>query len=261
MNTLNTTVLAAPTFERKIVSPQKRQWRQRYPWQAFASALGIEIAVVGLFIAWMATHPPKLPETIVPLAIELLPAPELEKPLAPTPATPPTPKSQPMQTVRPPPRTTVQHLATATPPAPLPTQTPAVATLPNTPVATAPAPTATTPAVANASVHQPAPSVPAQPPSTPSVDPAVAYNAKLAAAVQTAFEVPVAAEALGFKGRARVEFTLHDGAVSAIRVVQTSGLGAADRAAIRAVQSASYPAPPPELRGKEGTYHIWVACL
>lgn len=98
-------------------------------------------------------------------------------------------------------------------------------------------------------------------PAVPVLDPTIAYNAKLAAAVQAAFEVPATAAALNFKGRTRVEFNLLDGVVSAIRVVQASGLGATDRAAIKAVQTASFPPPPQALQGKSGTYQIWVACL
>jgi periplasmic protein TonB len=87
------------------------------------------------------------------------------------------------------------------------------------------------------------------------------YNAKLTAAVQAAFEVPLAASSLGFKGRARVEFNLQDAQVLAPRIVQTSGLGAVDRAAIKAVLAAKYPQPPSSLQGKNGLYQIWVACF
>ena len=107
------------------------------------------------------------------------------------------------------------------------------------------------------------PSTPTQTPpiASPTVDPALAYNVKLAAAVQAAFEVPGSAKALAFKGRARVEFTLHEGMASAIRVIQGSGLGAVDRAAIKAVESATFPLPPVELKNKVGTYQIWIACF
>lgn len=100
---------------------------------------------------------------------------------------------------------------------------------------------------------------PPAPESTPP-DLSAAYNAKLTQAVQMAFEVPAVAESLNFKGRTRIEFSLHNGVVSASRVVQSSGLGAVDRAALKAVQTANYPAPPPSLQGKDGTYQIWVAC-
>ena len=88
----------------------------------------------------------------------------------------------------------------------------------------------------------------------------MAYNVKLAAAVQAAFVVPGPAAALGFKGRARVEFHLRDGVVSNAKIIQGSGLGAVDRAALKAVEMASFPVPPTALVGKEGVYQIWVAC-
>jgi protein TonB len=109
------------------------------------------------------------------------------------------------------------------------------------------------------------------PPQTPaplpaatsqSIDPAIlaAYNAKLTAAVQAAFRVPGTAADIGFKGRVRIEFTLRSGVVMNVRVDVPSGLGAVDRAAVRAVQTANYPLPPQVLLGKDGTYQIWVAC-
>jgi len=33
-----------------------------------------------------------------------------------------------------------------------------------------------------------------------------------------------------------------------------------DRAALKAVELAAFPAPPAALAGKEGVYQIWVAC-
>jgi len=112
---------------------------------------------------------------------------------------------------------------------------------------------------APAPLPQPPAAAPVNPPA-PVVDPALAYNAKLAAAVQAAFVVPGPAAALGFKGRARVEFHLRDGIVSNAKIIQASGLGAVDRAALKAVEMASFPVPPPALVGKEGVYQIWVAC-
>ena len=142
-------------------------------------------------------------------------------------------------------------------PTPVPSPAPELSSVSNPePVVTVPTPTSV---LAVKSAPPPPPTL-AQPAAT-AVDPAVAYNAKLAVAVQAAFEVPATAAALNFKGRARVEFNLLDGLVSAIRVVQPSGLGVADRAAIKAVQTASFPTPPPALQGKLGTYQIWVACL
>jgi TonB family protein len=217
------------------------------PWQAFASALGLEVGVLVAVMAWVETHPPTPIETVVPLLIETLVSPvpeklpEPEKPKAMPLVQMPSPK--PVTQVTPPP---------APQPVPVTPIAPIAARL-SEPVA---APVVAGPSSAFAS---PVPTVVA--PVVPVVDPAPAYNAKLSAAVQAAFEVPATAAALGFKGRTRVEFSLRDGVVSAIRVVQGSGLGAADRAAIKAVQAAVYPPPPPALQGKEGSYQIWVACF
>ena len=93
----------------------------------------------------------------------------------------------------------------------------------------------------------------------PLVDPALAsYTGKVKAAVQAAVVYPPAAIALGFRGRARVEFKLRDGVPSQANVIAASGMGLVDRAALQSVQTANYPAPPPSLRGKEETYQLWV---
>jgi periplasmic protein TonB len=107
-----------------------------------------------------------------------------------------------------------------------------------------------------------APSAP-PPPTAASIDPAIlgAYDAKLTAAVQAAFHAPSTAADMNFKGRVRIEFNLRDGVVTNVRVDVPSGLGAVDRAAVKAVQMASYPLPPQVLLGKDGTYQIWVACI
>lgn len=242
---MNTSV----TLETFVLPSRPRQSRR---WLALGSALGIEAAVVGIFIAWMATHPPQQPETVVPLTLELPPVTALVQEKPPAPPLQPT-----LPMVKQLPRTAVaQTSAPQATPATLPvTDTPTTAAVTPMPAPSLPV-TATTPS------HPPAPPpAPAQPPPAPTIDLAAAYNAKLAAAVQAAFEVPAAAEALGFKGRTRVEFSLRDGAVAGIRVVQTSGLGAADRAAVKAVQSANYPPPPAGLLSKDASYQIWVACL
>lgn len=244
------TLVSLKSLESFVLPARPRQSRQ---WQALGSALGIEAAVVGLFIAWMATHPPQQPETVIPLTLELPPVTAQRQEKPPEPTVHPT-----LPTAKQPPRTALpqpsaRQASPATSPAP---------DLPTTPTPTQiPAPSL--PVTAMAPSHPPAapPPAPVQPPPAPAVDLAAAYNAKLAAAVQAAFEVPAAAEALGFKGRTRVEFSLRDGAVAGIRVVQTSGLGAADRAAVKAVQSANYPPPPAGLPSKDASYQIWVACL
>jgi protein TonB len=199
--------------------------------------------VIGVLMAWLAAHTPEPTETAVPLSIETLAAPAVKKPREPEKIKPPP--------VVPPIKPLVRAV-TPTPPAPVPTPVVAAVT---PPVSAAPSPiAAAAPAPATA-----APAVPAPAPTAANVvDPAQAYNAKLTAAAQAAFEVPGAVTALSFKGRARVEFNLRDAVASSIHIVQTSGLGAMDRAALKAVQNAAFPQPPASLQGKELRYQIWV---
>jgi periplasmic protein TonB len=230
-------------------------------WQAFASALGLEAAVLGIAIAWLVTHPPQPPEKIVPITIDAVVEPAVQKPVAPEPEKikPPPPVMRPL----PVPVPAVKPIARMQPP-PTPQGAPARASVPApspVPVQDAVAPPPSPPTAYTVPAAATPPPLAPPPPVAAAVDPSPAYNAKLAAAVQAVFEVPAAAAALSFKGRTRVEFSLRDGVVSAARVIQTSGLGAADRAAIKAVQAAVYPPPPPALQGKENSYQIWVACL
>jgi protein TonB len=51
---------------------------------------------------------------------------------------------------------------------------------------------------------------------------------------------------------------LRDVAVSQIRLLAASGIGLIDRAALQAVQNAVYPEPPPELKGSDHVYQVWV---
>ncbi len=216
-------------------------------WTSLGSALLIELGLVGALMVWVLMNPPQELQEVIPLVMSMLEEPKVEKPLPPK---PPEVKPPPM------PAKVVPQLKTPVPTNPVPAEVrpveeptpPAVAkpTAFSTPIATPPPP------------QPPAPVVASPPP--PSVDPAIAYNSKLAAAVQAAFVVPGPASALGFKGRARVEFHLRDGVASYAKIIQPSGLGAVDRAALKAVEVAAFPAPPTALAGKEGVYQIWVAC-
>jgi protein TonB len=217
----------------------------RRQWQAFGSALGLELAVIAVLMAWLAARTPTVPDVVVPLSIESLVMPAPEKPREPE-------KVKPPQVV--PPVKPLVRAVTATPPAPVPTPAVAAATPPLFP---APSPIAA-PTAPAAPVATAVPAMPVVPPTANVVDPALAYNAKLTAAAQAAFEVPGAVTALGFKGRARLEFNLRDAVASAVHIVQSSGLGAMDRAALKAVQNAAYPQPPASLQGKELRYQIWV---
>ena len=213
------------------------------PWLAFGSAIAIEMTVVLALLAWLAMRPTQVPDKTVPITIEVAtPAITEEPPKPPEPAKPKPLPPLPKPVAR-----------VVTPPVPVPQVVPVPTPLP---VAQAPSPVQAAATPSNPPAQPPAPApAPTQPPT---VDPAPAYNAKIAAAAQTALEVPGTVTALNFKGRARVGFKLRDGVVSGIVMIQSSGLGAMDRAATKAVQTANYPAPPAALQGKEIAYEIWV---
>lgn len=114
-------------------------------------------------------------------------------------------------------------------------------------------------------VNEPAPFVekPVTPPP-PAANPArneallADYTSKIRAAVQAALVYPRAAEELGYTGRVRVEFRLHNGHPSDARIVQSSKVSMFDRAALQAVQAASYPTPPDFLQGQSRLFQVWV---
>jgi periplasmic protein TonB len=117
--------------------------------------------------------------------------------------------------------------------------------------------TSTQPPLTAASAAVPVP--PVQPTSAANTDPSPAYKSQLTAAAQAAFQVPGTVVALSFKGRTRVGFKLTDQTVSGVTLVQSSGLGAMDRAALAAVQTAQYPKAPAELRDRLLAFEIWVS--
>ena len=218
--------------------PSSKKSNPKGIWSSLGSALLIELALVGVAVGWVIMHPHEEIVQVMPLVMSMLDAPK--EVLAPLPKPPKVQEIQPKVKAAVPVVPAVPEVRPPEEPAP-----PVVAK----PTAfSAPAP-----------LPQPPAAAPVNPPA-PVVDPALAYNVKLAAAVQAAFVVPGPAAALGFKGRARVEFHLRDGIVSNAKIIQASGLGAVDRAALKAVEMASFPVPPPALVGKEGVYQIWVAC-
>jgi len=207
-------------------------------WASAMSALALEFGLVGIAIVWVIMHPPEDMPQVVPLVMSMMDAPKEVIPKPPEP--PKLPVVVPQTKTLPP----VVQVA----PERRPIEEPAPPMVAKATAFSAPPP-----------VAQPALAAPSMP-TPPAVDPAIAYNLKLAAAVHAAFVVPGPASALGFKGRARIEFQLKDGVVSNLKILQTSGLGAVDRAALKAVEVAVFPAPPSALLGKEGIYQIWVAC-
>ncbi|NMW22067.1 MAG: TonB family protein [Chlorobiaceae bacterium] len=89
-------------------------------------------------------------------------------------------------------------------------------------------------------------------------DPLTEYAAKVKAAVQEAIEYPAAANNMRTKSRARVEFSLRDGLQQNPHIIVSSGLSVFDHAAIRAVEIARYPLPPPLLSGQTKLFQVWV---
>lgn len=220
-------------------TPTSKKSNPKGFWSSLGSALLIELALVGVVVVWVIIHPQEEIVQVMPLVMSMLDAPKQVQPppLKPTKVPEIQPKVKAVVPVLP----AVPEVRPPEEPAP---------------------PVVAKPTAFSAPAHLPQPpaAAPVNPPA-PVADPALAYNVKLAAAVQAAFVVPGPAAALGFKGRARVEFHLRDGIVSNAKVVQASGLGAVDRAALKAVEMASFPVPPPALVGKEGVYQIWVACF
>jgi TonB family protein len=77
-------------------------------------------------------------------------------------------------------------------------------------------------------------------------------------AVRAASHMPEAAVRQHREGRARVAFTYMDGFVQAASVVQSSASRLLDDAALRAVRTAQYPAPPPQARGHRLSMLVWI---
>jgi protein TonB len=78
------------------------------------------------------------------------------------------------------------------------------------------------------------------------------------AAIQAALRYPESARMAGMAGRTRVTFQYHDGEVSGVTLVTSSGSGMLDRAALAAVREAAYPKPEPALAGKTLNEQLWV---
>jgi protein TonB len=84
------------------------------------------------------------------------------------------------------------------------------------------------------------------------------FAARLKAAIQAAVAYPFAARNMGYQGQARVEFMFRDGVSSQVHIVQSSGSGMIDQAAIAAVANAPVPLLPDSLKGKSMTYQVTV---
>ena len=215
--------------------PQGMSARTR--WQAFGMAAAIEAAVVVAVLGGAARHLQR--EEPAVLTINLM-APT-------TPPVAPPPRAKPDV---PPPRTkslSLPEVALPVVPEPSPTPLPPVASPPPVAVAHNVEPVA-------------APAAPAPTPTpAASAAPSAEYIARVRAAVQGAFEYPMAAKAQDFKGRTRVAFNLTDTHPGSARVIVSSGMSIVDRAALRAVEAASYPPPPEALSHVDQAFEVWVS--
>ena len=209
------------------------------PLQALGLALLVElILLAGMAIIFVNTRT-VTPKTSAPVALTIVTEPTPPAPIAkPVPLPPqPKPKVTPIHQAKP-------HPSKPTPPVPAPA--------PPVPLAQAPSPTAFSVPVTPPAPPQPPPVV------TSRVDLHAEYADRVRAAVQAAVYYPAAAVAMHFSGRVQVAFQLHDGIPGETRIMTSSGLGIIDRAALQAVQTARYPAPPDDLRGHDLSYQVWV---
>ena len=103
-------------------------------------------------------------------------------------------------------------------------------------------------------------SLPAKPVEPPRLDASVSdsFKGSVRAAVQAAVVYPPSARMTHIVGRAKVAFNYQDGRVSNLSIVTSSGFNTLDAAAQRAVEAASYPAPPAEFVGKPLHFEVWV---
>lgn len=222
------------------MSTMTRPSNKGHALQAFGMAALIEggiVAVAVMLLAGALAHKPPAE----PVAITLADEPPPEKKEEPKPE-PPLPVPQPKL------KTPVKLAEHKPQPAPEPEAPP---------LAQAPSPIASTP---NA-FTEPAPPPPA-PPAPPANHPDLqaTYDAKVKGAVNTWHNAhyPPAASTMHFAGKTQIEFHLRDGVVSGVKIMTSCGVGLFDQSSIAAVQGASYPEAPAELRGHDNLYQIWV---
>ncbi|MEX8518229.1 MAG: energy transducer TonB [Leptothrix sp. (in: b-proteobacteria)] len=223
---------------------------QRRRFQAFGAAMALEAVLLGGLLSWVAARPataqlPAVLLDIAPAQVAEKVLPKISLPVQ-KPKQQPTPvQPKPVALVKPqlPQPEPVKPVTAPPPQAPVvPTAEPA----PPVPVAVpAPAP----------AVTPPAPPPPAQPVA---IGPSDEYKASVTAAVQAAFSYPPAAAQMGYHGRVRVAFTLQDAHPSGPRILVSGGMQMIDRAALRTVLVASYPAAPRNLVGTAINFEVWI---
>lgn len=214
--------------------------------EAFVVSFVIEALVLAAIAGWLAHHEsnqePKPPAPVRIMIAPATPAPPAPTPAPPVKATAPEKPAVPLKQSIVKPR--IQKISQ--PKAELPKAVPPAADQADTPV-THPDPV---PDKAPAAAAPPANAEPTRPPASVSdAKPSAVFEAKLRDAVQAAVRYPSAARIMRLTGHVRLGFVYQDGAMSNPRVVQSSGQKMLDDAALAALNSTSFPAPPVELKG------------
>ena len=98
------------------------------------------------------------------------------------------------------------------------------------------------------------------PPAAPAPQTEETFEARILRAVQAAVNThyPAAARMLHQHGQVQVSFDYLDGAISNIRLLQSSGLPLLDAAALATVRDTRFPDPPPKLLHQALNYAVWV---
>lgn len=191
-------------------------------------ALVVEAVLVAAIGYWISHAPPPVPVPHkAPMKVALVTLPKPPKKVPPKPKPAPPPKPQPHRPV-------IRHVVHRLPPPP-------------------PQPA---PIVQQQAVVVPPPPPPPEVSASP--DEIALFEDRVREAIQSAVVYPAAARMLGRQGRVRVAFDYRDGAVSNVHIVQGTGFGPLDSAAIAAVRNAQYPQPTTKLRHKRLHMVVWV---
>ncbi len=226
------------SFELFPVEDRVHASRANVGYKALWLAVIIEAAFVALLI-WKSTGQTPPPAAMnAPVTISLVtPSPPKPLPPIPKPKVQPQPRPQPRPVPQPRPLShpvTKQPKQVSVPPSPLPS--PVQAPVPKTVVTSPP------------------------PPSAAPVSPAVRedYLAQVKGAIQAAVHFPEAAKMLGENGRVLLRFTLYDGQISAVKILQKGGMSAFDAEAVAALHNARLPVVPAGLKSKYFDLNVWV---
>ncbi len=103
-----------------------------------------------------------------------------------------------------------------------------------------------------------APASTAQTSNPQASDAVTRLQGRIRAAIQAALRYPPAATAMQLTGRAQIELEYQSGSVRNVQLARSAGSPVLDRAAISAVQSARYPAAPPEVGERSLLLLVWV---